>query len=101
MKTFNSVLLSNLSHQRTAPKRYFAKMPLHLDVTFLTHRNMQRHIEKYADTSIVTLNCNGKDLLRVDQVLNSYYFVTKIIKSICSFYLISSLMIYNQFSFIQ
>ena len=46
---------------RTAPKRYFAKMPLHLNVTFLTHRTMQRYIEKYAVTSIVTLNCNGKD----------------------------------------
>jgi hypothetical protein len=39
-------------------------MPLHLNVTFLTHRNMQRYIEKYAVTSIVTLNCNGKDHLR-------------------------------------
>jgi hypothetical protein len=57
----NTVFLSNLSHQRTAPKRYFAKMPLHLNVTFLTHRTMQRYIEKYAVTSIVTLNCNGKD----------------------------------------
>jgi hypothetical protein len=46
---------------RTAPKRYFAKMALHLNVTFLTHRTMQRYIEKYAVTSIVTLNCNGKD----------------------------------------
>ena len=36
-------------------------MPLHLNVTFLTHRDMQRYIEKYAVTSIVTLNCNGKD----------------------------------------
>ncbi len=45
---------------RTAPKRYFSKMPLHLNVTFLTHRNMQRYIEKYAVTSIVTLNCSGK-----------------------------------------
>jgi hypothetical protein len=36
-------------------------MPLHLNVTFLTHRNMQRYIEKYAVTSIVTLNCTGKD----------------------------------------
>ncbi len=36
-------------------------MPLHLNVTFLTHRNMQRYIEKYAVTSIVKLNCNGKD----------------------------------------
>ncbi len=36
-------------------------MPLHLNVTFLTHRNMQRYIEKYAVTSIATLNCNGKD----------------------------------------
>ncbi len=35
---------------RTAPKRYFEKMPLHLNVTFLTHRNMQRYIEKYAVT---------------------------------------------------
>jgi hypothetical protein len=46
---------------RTAPKRYFSKMPLHLNVTFLTHRNMQRYIEKYAVTSIVALNFNGKD----------------------------------------
>jgi hypothetical protein len=46
---------------RTAPKRYVSKMPLHLNVTFLTHRDMQRYIEKYAVTSIVTLNCNGKD----------------------------------------
>ena len=83
---YYTVFLSNLSHQRTAPhrtvphrtvphrtapyrtaphrtapKRYFAKMPLHLNVTFLTHRTMQRYIEKYAVTSIVTLNCNGKD----------------------------------------
>jgi hypothetical protein len=36
-------------------------MPLHLNVTFLTHRNMQRYIEKYAVKSIVILNCNGKD----------------------------------------
>ena len=36
-------------------------MPLLLNVTFLTHRDMQRYIEKYAVTSIVTLNCNGKD----------------------------------------
>jgi hypothetical protein len=41
---------------RTAPKRYFAKMPFHLNVAFLTHRTMQRYI-----TSIVALNCNGKD----------------------------------------
>ena len=36
-------------------------MPLHLNVTLFTHRNMQRYIEKYAVTSIVTLNRNGKD----------------------------------------
>ena len=61
----NTVLLSNLSHQRdstvpyrtathrTAPKRNFSKMPLHLNVTFLTHRNMQRYIEKYAVVTTV------------------------------------------------
>ena len=43
------------------PYRYFAKIPLHLNVTLFTHRDMQRYIEKYAVTSIVTLNCNGKD----------------------------------------
>ena len=36
-------------------------MPLHLNVKFLTHRDMQRYIEKYAVTSIVTLKSNGKD----------------------------------------
>ena len=36
-------------------------MPLHLNVTFLTHRSLQRYIEKYAVTSNVTSNCNGKD----------------------------------------
>ncbi len=40
---------------RTAPKRYFAKLPLHLNVMFLTHRYMQRYIEKYAVTPIVRL----------------------------------------------
>ena len=30
-------------------------------MTLFTHRDMQRYIEKYAVTSIVTLNCNGKD----------------------------------------
>ena len=44
----------------TVPYRYFAKIPLHLNVTLFTHRDMQRYIEKYAVTSIVTLNCNGK-----------------------------------------
>ena len=47
--------------KRTAPKRYFSKTPLHLNVTFLTHRNMKRYIGKYAVTSIGTSNCNGKD----------------------------------------
>ena len=28
---------------------------------FFARRCMQRYIEKYAVTSIVTLNCNGKD----------------------------------------
>ena len=46
---------------RTAPKRYFSKMPLHLNVTLSTRRNMQRYIEKYAVASIVTLNYTGKD----------------------------------------
>ena len=42
------------------PYRYFAKIPLHLNVTLFTHRDMQRYIEKYAVTSIVTLNCIRK-----------------------------------------
>ena len=46
---------------RTEPKRQFSKIPLHLNVTFFTHRDMQRYIEKFAIRSIVALNCNGKD----------------------------------------
>ena len=53
-------LISVTVPYRTASKRYFSKTPLHLNVTLFTHRNMQRYIEKYAVTSIVTLNCNGK-----------------------------------------
>ncbi len=62
---FNTVSLSNLSHQRDStvpyrivPKGYFSKKPVHLNMTFFTHRDIQRYIEKYAVTPIVTLNSN-------------------------------------------
>ena len=45
---------------RTVPNRHFSKIPVLLKVKFFAHRCMQRYIEKYAVTSIVTLNCNGK-----------------------------------------
>ena len=45
----------------TVTKRYFSKIPLHLNVKFLTHHDMQHYIEKYTVTSIVALNCKGKD----------------------------------------
>ena len=53
------------SQHRTVPvpKRYLSKIPLHLNVTLFTHRDAffyPRYIEKYAVTSIVTLNFNGK-----------------------------------------
>ena len=39
-------------------------------MTFFTHRDMQRYIEKYAVTSIVTLNWNGK----YDRYTNRYRY---------------------------
>ena len=66
-----TVFLSNLSHQRdgTVPTRivpYRTETLLFKNTitfkreVFLTHRDMQRYIEKYAVTPIVTLICNGK-----------------------------------------
>jgi hypothetical protein len=52
-------------------------MPLHLNVTFLTHRAMQRYFEKYAVTSIVTLNCNGKDHRYTNRYLYYRYRILK------------------------
>jgi hypothetical protein len=45
---------------RAVPYRYFAKIPLNLNVTFFIHRDQPRYIEKYAVISIVTINCTGK-----------------------------------------
>ena len=53
----HTVFLSNLSHQRY---RHFSKLQIHLKVTFFTHRWIQNYIEKYAVSSIVILDCNGK-----------------------------------------
>ena len=93
----NTVIISNLSHQRhriepyrtkpnrtepyrtvpnrtepyrTEPYRHFSKIPVLLKVTFFTHRCMQRYIEKYTVTSIVTLDCNGK----YDRHMNCYSY---------------------------
>ena len=44
----------------TVPNRHFSKIPVLLKVTFFVHRCMQRYIEKYTVTSIVTLNSHGK-----------------------------------------
>ena len=48
------------SPYRTATNHHFSKIPVLLKVTFFAHRCMQRYLEKYAVTSIVTLICKGK-----------------------------------------
>ncbi len=48
---------------RTAPHRtqtLICKNAVTFKRDVLTHRTMQRYIEKYAVISIVTLNCNGE-----------------------------------------
>ncbi len=52
-------------------------MPLHLNVMFLTHRTMQRYIEKYPVTSIVTLNFNSKDHLYTNRYCYYRYRILK------------------------
>ena len=56
----NTVFLSNLSNQRhrTVPNRTLPHRTA--NVTFFAHRCIQRYIEKYAVTSIVTINYNAK-----------------------------------------
>jgi hypothetical protein len=58
------LLIYSISISVTAPYRtwtfLFKNAIVHLNVTFFTHCEMQRYIEKYALKSIVTLNCNEK-----------------------------------------
>ena len=46
-----------------------------LKVTFFAHRCKQRYIEKYAVTSIVTLDCNGKFDRHTNRYRYYYYVI--------------------------
>ena len=46
--SISTVFIPSPWQYRIVLYRYFAKIPLHLNVTLFTHRDMQRCIEKYA-----------------------------------------------------